>query len=82
MRTFFYLPERVEQAAIEVTGMELCAATVTAKNDPEAGRMIPAWKVSFQTMGDAQDGIEAYSRYFSAIDGSYIEPRITSAYLG
>ena len=82
VRTFFYLPERVEQAAIKVTGMELCAATVTAKNDPEAGRMIPAWKVSFQTMGDAQDGIEAYSRYFSAIDGSYIEPRITSAYLG
>ena len=74
------MPERVEQAAIKVTGMELCAAT--AKNDPEAGRMIPAWKVSFQTMGDAQDGIEAYSRYFSAIDSSYIEPRITSAYLG
>ena len=82
VRTFFYLPERVEQAAIEVTGMELCAATVTAKNDPEAGRMIPAWKVSFQTMEGSQTILNTHSRYFSAIDGSYIEPRITSAYLG
>lgn len=76
------MPERVEQAAIEVTGMELCAATVTAKNDPEAGRMIPAWKVSFQTMEGSQAIRNTHSRYFSAIDGSYIEPRITSAYLG
>ena len=76
------MPERVEQAAIEVTGMELCAATVMAKNDPEAGRMIPAWKVSFQTMEGSQTIRNTHSRYFSAIDGSYIEPRITSAYLG
>ena len=82
VRTFFYLPERVEQAAIKVTGMELCAATVTAKNDPEAGRMIPAWKVCFQTMEGSQTILNTHSRYFSAIDGSYIEPRITSAYLG
>ncbi len=76
------MPERVEQAAIKVTGMELCAATVTAKNDPEAGRMIPAWKVCFQTMEGSQTIRNTHSRYFSAIDGSYIEPRITSAYLG
>lgn len=45
----------MEQAAIKVTGMELCAATVTAKNDPEAGRMIPAWKVCFHPLRQIEE---------------------------
>lgn len=95
LAAFFYLPERMDDAAVEITRMELCTALVAAKDKPDAGRLIPAWRVTFATTGKMRaftDGYGVYhpsetfsdplSRYFSAINGIYIEPRITGDYLG
>jgi hypothetical protein len=95
LAAFFYLPERMDNSSINISHMELCTALVVAKDKPDAGRLIPAWRVSFETTGQSRpftdsegiyhpavDFTSAYSRYFSALDGSYIEPRITGDYLG
>lgn len=93
LAAFFYLPERMDDAAVEVTRMELCTALVAVKDEPDAGRLIPAWRVTFATTGKTRAFTDSYgayhpsetftnpqSRYFNAINGSYIEPRVTGDY--
>lgn len=95
MATWFHVPERIDDAAVVITNMELCTALVVAKDDPDAGRLIPAWRCSFAVGGTTRpvtvDGVlrpaESYmsrrdARYFSALDGAYIEPRVPGDYLG
>lgn len=95
LAAWFHVPERVDDAAVVITGMELCAALVAAKDDPDAGRLIPAWRCSFAVGGTTRpvtvDGVlhpaASYmsredARYFSALDGAYIEPRVPGEYLG
>ncbi len=94
-KAYFYLPERMTDAAINIESMELCTALVAAKNEPSKGLLIPAWRVAFRCEGNtlaytddlgkyhtAEPFSEPQSRYFNALDGNYIEPRITSDYLG
>ena len=91
MQTYAYAAEQIPDSKITITKMELCMSLVSAKDDYFAGRLIPSWLVFFEYSGKNQDAhtdeagnvyeattfVNKSSRYFSAIDGSYIEPRIT-----
>lgn len=91
VQTYAYAAEQIPDSRITITKMELCMSLVSAKDDYFAGRLIPSWLVFFEYSGKNQDAhtdeagnvyeattfANKSSRYFSAIDGSYIEPRIT-----
>lgn len=65
---------------IEVYEIRLCAALVSVPNSQDTGRVIPAWEVLYNLTFPLHDGSIGRSpniTYFNAIDGSYIEPRIT-----
>ena len=59
--------------------INLCSTLVNIVDNEKIGRSIPSWEVVYY-LGDGTsfDESEAYelTTFFSAIDGSYIEPRI------
>ena len=73
-----------------VDSMELCMALVNVKDHYDLGRLIPAWYVSGRYIGSTSGGVnsigetvpgydfaEPFGYYFSALDGTYIEPRLS-----
>lgn len=90
-QVYRYPSTKIKNSQIKITNMELCSSLVNAKDDYFSGHLIPSWLVSFEYIGNSNDSyidesgtfheaetfVSKDSRYFSAIDGSYIEPRIT-----
>lgn len=68
-----------EKQVVLVKEITLCSALVNIDDDENIGMSIPSWEVIYY-IGDGTsfDKSEAYelTTFFSAIDGSYIEPRI------
>ena len=80
---------------VVIDSMELFTACVNVKDRPHLGRLIPAWYVSGRYVGTTKSSSDArgetipgadfeisFGYYFSALDGSYIEPRITRSMAG
>ncbi len=90
-KTYSYTARQIDDSRIEVQQMQLCTALINVKDHYDLGRLIPAWYVKYQYIGKNNDGYtdsagsyipptefkEDYSLYFSALDGTFIEPRIT-----
>lgn len=72
------LPDGEKQVVL-VRQINLCSTLVNIVDNEKIGRSIPSWEVVYY-LGDGTsfDESEAYelTTFFSAIDGSYIEPRI------
>ena len=68
-----------EKQIVVVRQINLCSALVNINDNKKIGRSIPSWEVVYY-LGDGTsfDESEAYelTTFFSAIDGSYIEPRV------
>ncbi len=68
---------------IEVNKIELGISLLSEKNKSDVGQYLPTWYVSFKwKWRDQQDSDENWSEdqiMFNAIDGSYVEPRVTNA---
>ncbi|MEG1882740.1 MAG: DUF6034 family protein [Clostridia bacterium] len=91
LHTYAYASEKIEESVIRITKIELCSCLVSAKNNWNVGRQIPSWLVYYEYSGKNEDAyteesgrhhaatefISPGSRYFNAINGNYIEPRIT-----
>ncbi len=82
-------------SCVVIDSMELFTACVNVKDRVYLGRLIPVWYVSGRYVGTTKDSTNArgdtmpgedfeisFSYYFSALDGSYIEPRITRSMAG
>lgn len=67
---------------IEVDKIELGISLLSEKNKSDVGQYLPTWYVSFKwKWRDQQDSEENWSEdqiMFNAIDGSYVEPRVTN----
>ena len=67
-------------SCVIVDSMDLCMAEVVVKDHLNLGRLIPAWYVTGRYVGTTKNGNrfeDPFGHYFSALDGAYIEPRIT-----
>lgn len=53
------------------------------ENDQDSGRYVPLWEFvyDFGFENDAEDELDEEKIYFNAVDGSYVEPRVTNQYL-
>jgi len=90
--TYSSAADSISDSEITVTHIELCASLIGVKDKPSAGRLIPSWFVRYEFRGsnmnsytdelglthEATTFTDRDSKFFSAIDGSYIEPRITN----
>lgn len=65
---------------IEITKIRLGISMIAVKDRTDIGEYLPTWYVSFQQKfrGDGEDLWSPEQIMFSAVDGSYIEPRITN----
>lgn len=85
----------VPGSCVVIDSMELFTACVNVKGRTHLGRLIPVWYVSGRYVGTTEGGSDAsgettsgadfeipFGYYFSALDGSYIEPRITRSMAG
>ncbi len=76
-----HLPQNNEKADFNITVKEirLDSALVNVANETNIGRMIPVWDIYYDIVyKDGQSStIETYVLTLNAIDGRYIEPRIT-----
>ncbi|MPN44494.1 hypothetical protein SDC9_192059 [bioreactor metagenome] len=76
-----HLPQNNEKAdfSITVKKISLDSALVNVANETNIGRMIPVWDFYYDIVykeGEAS-AMEPYVLTLNAIDGRYIEPRIT-----
>ena len=76
-----HLPQNNEKAdiSIKVKKIRLDSALVNVANETNIGRMIPVWDLYYDIVykeGDSSEA-ETYVLTLNAIDGRYIEPRIT-----
>ncbi len=62
---------------IKITKIQLGISMMSVKDEPDIGEYIPTWYVSYSCKFEGEDE-ELQQIMFSAIDGSYIEPRITN----
>lgn len=82
-------------SCVVIDSLELFTACVNVKDRTHLGRLIPVWYVSGRYVGTTKDSSNArgetipgasfeipFGYYFSALDGSYIEPRITRSMAG
>ena len=63
---------------LEIKKITLCSVLLNDQND-SVGYMVPAWEVEYSlgySIGNVNELFTQYT-YFNAIDGTYIEPRIT-----
>jgi len=76
-----HLPQNNDSADYSITVKEirLDSALVNVANETNIGRMIPVWDFYYDIVYKAGDSSEAetYVLTLNAIDGRYIEPRIT-----
>lgn len=65
---------------VSVTKIELGTSLISAKDQTESGVYIPTWYVSFKYKwrNEGESEIDSTKLMFSALDGSYIEPRVTN----
>jgi beta-lactamase regulating signal transducer with metallopeptidase domain len=65
---------------IQIVRIELGISMLSLKDEPDAGVYIPTWYVTFARgfAGDNKLGSDYQQIMFSAIDGSYVEPRTTN----
>ncbi len=70
---------------VEVVRWRLGTSLTSLANDPDAGVMTPTWYVTCRETSAPEPGAEGYTTErtvaFNALDGSYLEPRITNAIL-
>lgn len=64
--------------SIKITKIELGTCLLSVKDKPNEGEYIPTWYVSYDLEYSDDDSIQEQQIMFSAIDGSYVEPRITN----
>ena len=76
-----HLPQNNEKAEFSITVKEirLGSALVNVANETNIGRMIPVWDFHYDIIykDGESSAIETYVLTLNAIDGRYIEPRIT-----
>ena len=76
-----HLPQNNEKVdySITVNDIRLDSALVNVANETNIGRMIPVWDFYYDIVYKERDSSEAetYVLTLNAIDGRYIEPRIT-----
>lgn len=68
---------------INVKEINLCYGLLSEENDQDSGRYVPLWEFvyDFGFENDAEDELDEEKIYFNAVDGSYVEPRVTNQYL-
>jgi hypothetical protein len=75
----FAAEQRKVDFSISVKEIRLDSALVNVANEMDIGRKIPVWDIYYDIV--YQDGssseLETYVLTINAIDGRYIEPRIT-----
>lgn len=62
---------------IEITEIKLGISMLSIENETQIGQYLPTWYVSYRDKNDEYSG-DFHQIMFSAIDGSYVEPRITN----
>lgn len=77
-----YQDAKVEDYSVSVFQINLTSSLVNVKDRPDIGRMIPTWEVVYYfRIKYAEKETEEFKLHtlFNAIDGSYIEPRVSIA---
>ncbi len=88
--TYSYAASMIPESKIIIRSIKLCSALVNVKEHYDTGKLIPAWYVTYIYIGQNQDESldlnghfvpastfsEENTQYYSAIDGTYIEPRL------
>ena len=64
---------------INIKNFELCTDNLAMENEREKGRYIPLWMVKYtiKTENGAEES-DVKRIYLNAVDGSYVEPGITT----
>lgn len=64
---------------IKITKITLATSLISVKDEPESGMYVPSWYVDYYIKWSDEDAYnnELNTVIFNAIDGSYIEPRVT-----
>lgn len=77
-----YHVESVEEASVVVNGIKLGSSLINVKDHPEVGRLIPSWIVDYdyyeKLVGENEPFVYHCHVFLNAIDGSYIEPRVSN----
>ncbi len=77
-----YQQESVEEYSVVVNEIKLVSSLVNVKDQPDVGRLIPSWDVVYdyyeRFAGEKEPSVYHCHTYFNAIDGSYIEPRVSN----
>ncbi len=77
-----YYVESVEEASVVVNGIKLGSSLINVKDHPDVGRLIPTWDVDYDYYetfaGEKEPTVFHCHVYLNAIDGSYIEPRVSN----
>ena len=63
---------------INITKIELGISLLSVKDQTDIGEYIPTWYVTYSCKFEGEDSEEIQQIMFSAIDGSYVEPRVTN----
>lgn len=75
-----YYDKSIEDIAIVVNEINMVSSLIDMKDNPNKGIVIPSWHVIYTLTSTGKDGKATHFKLntlFSAIDGSYIEPRIS-----
>ncbi len=77
-----YHVESVEEASVVVNGIKLGSSLINVKDHPDVGRLIPSWDVDYdyyeRFAGEKEPFVYHCHVFLNAIDGTYIEPRVSN----
>lgn len=70
-----------DKYAIRVKEISLRYGLLSEKDKPNLGRYVPLWEFVYDIGYENEEAVSEERMYLNAIDGSYVEPRVTNTYL-
>jgi hypothetical protein len=76
-----YRENNEKKYIVNVTHIELKYALLSETDSISTGRYVPVWEVTYTSLWEGATLSNTWKIYFNAVDGSYVEPRITNTEL-
>ena len=76
-----YRENNEKKYIVNITHIELKYALLSETDSISTGRYVPVWEVTYTSLWEGATLSNTWKIYFNAVDGSYVEPRITNTEL-